>query len=77
MVRRGFAQASVSQCEGCGGLFLERTELGSLVEAETDWHAHRSSSTQPMPRITADMAEPPPARPRARSFIDALFKLGG
>jgi hypothetical protein len=27
-----------------------------------------------MPRITADMTEPPPARPTARSFLDALFR---
>ena len=69
-----FADISVRQCESCQGVFLRRADLGALIEAETDWHAHRSSHTTPMPRITADMTAPPPAAPRARSFIDALFK---
>ncbi|WP_310965019.1 TFIIB-type zinc ribbon-containing protein [Nocardioides terrisoli] len=74
MTRRPYADVTVAQCESCQGLFLDRADLGALVEAENDWHAHRSSHTQPMPRITADMTEPPPARPSSRSFLDSLFK---
>ncbi|SDP46451.1 hypothetical protein SAMN04489867_2547 [Pedococcus dokdonensis] len=31
-------QVHVDQCTGCGGLFLDRGELESLVAAETAWH---------------------------------------
>lgn len=68
------AEISIRQCESCQGVFLRRADLGALIEAETDWHAYRSAQTHPMPRITADMVVPPPTAPRARSFIDALFK---
>jgi hypothetical protein len=74
MARTTYGNVPVSRCRDCGSLFLDRADAGALVEAETDWHAHRSSATQPMPRITADMTEPPPARPTARSFLDALFR---
>jgi Zn-finger nucleic acid-binding protein len=76
MARRSYAATVVSQCPDCGGLFLDRSDTGSHVEAETDWHAHRASATRPMPRITPGMTEPPQARPHARSFLDALFRLG-
>jgi hypothetical protein len=75
MTPRSYGAAQVSQCRDCGGLFLDRADAGVLVEAETDWHAHRSSATRPLPRITPGMTEPPPARPSARSFLDALFRL--
>jgi hypothetical protein len=74
MVPKTYAEASVRQCESCHGLFLEQSALGALVEAENDWHSHRSAHTAPMPRITADMAPPPPAAPRSRSFVEALFR---
>ncbi len=74
MADRTFSGASVSQCEGCQGVFLDSTSLGALIEAETDWHAHRSNSTAPIPRITAEMTAPPPSATPARSFLDALFR---
>lgn len=74
MSTKSYADASAWQCGSCGGLFLEQSALGGLVEAENDWHAHRSAHTAPMPRITADMAAPPPAAPRSRSFLEALFR---
>lgn len=77
MVRRSDTAASVAQCESCASLFLDRVDLGALIEAENDWHAHRSSHTRPMPRITAEMTEPPPAPLMRRSFLDALFKPAG
>jgi hypothetical protein len=53
-------------------VFLDRADLGSLVEGENDWHANRSTDTARLPRITPDMVAPP-ARARARSYVDSLF----
>ena len=65
---------SVHRCEGCSGVFLERSALGALVEAENDWHAHQSANTAALPRITSDMTAPPPsAQAGARSYIETLF----
>lgn len=74
LAERTFSGAAVSQCESCQGVFLDSGSLGALIEAENDWHAHRSNFTAPLPRITADMTAPPPSRPSARSFLDALFR---
>lgn len=66
---------SLLQCQGCQSLLLQRQDLGLLIEQENDWHVHSGPSTQPLPRITADMVAPAskvPARD-ARSFVDALF----
>jgi len=73
MSTRSLGDVSVNQCTSCSGIFLERADLGNLVEAENDWHRDSGQHTQPLPKITADMAAPPPGRPRARSFIDTLF----
>lgn len=74
METRTFGGASVSRCPSCNGVFLERTDLGNLVEAENDWHLNAGAHhTEPLPRITADMTAPPPSRPRARAFIETLF----
>jgi hypothetical protein len=54
-------------------VFLDRADLGHLVEAENDWHANRSADTAQLPRITSDMTSPPRA-PKARSFVDSLFQ---
>lgn len=74
MSQRTVATAVVSQCESCRSVFLDRGDLGALVEAENDWHAHRSAHTAPVPRITADMTAPPRSAPPSRSFLDAVFK---
>ncbi|HET8603129.1 MAG TPA: zf-TFIIB domain-containing protein [Marmoricola sp.] len=74
MRTKSYADVTAWQCESCRGLFLEPSAIGGLVEAENDWHAHRSAHTQPMPRITADMTAPPPSAPRSRSFLEALFR---
>ena len=66
-------QIHVHRCPQGHGVFLERADLGSLIEAENDWHAGSGSQTQPMPRITADMTAPPPAAARARAYIETLF----
>lgn len=63
----------MSQCSSCSGIFLDRSELGALVEDETDWHRNSGHHTEPLPRITAEMTAPPPSRPRARSYIETLF----
>ena len=65
-------RVTVLQCESCQGLFLDRAQLGSLVEAENDWHANRSADTARLPRITADMTAPPP-KAKSRSYLDGLF----
>ncbi len=68
-----FQDVEVARCSSCSGIFLERANLGSLSEAENDWHRGAISHTEPMPRITADMTAPPPPRPKARSFLETLF----
>ena len=75
MTERSHGRVTVRQCGSCQGVFLERGELGNLVEAETDWHANRSTDTARLPRITADMTAPPPAK--ARSYVDSLFSSEG
>lgn len=72
MAERAHSRVTVRQCESCRGVFLDSADLGSLVEAENDWHTHRSADTSRLPRITADMTAPPPTS-RARSYLDALF----
>lgn len=66
----------VSQCDTCHGIFLARVDLADLVEGETEWHARRKGQhTQPLPRITPDMAAPPAQAPGkvSRSYLDTLF----
>jgi hypothetical protein len=74
MSAKRIGEVEVARCTSCSGIFLERADLGNLVEAENDWHAGVGSyHTEPLPRITADMTAPPPSKPRARSFIETLF----
>ena len=54
-------------------MFLARADLGALVEAENDWHAHQSPDTAMLPRITPGMSAPP-ASARSRAFLETLFK---
>ena len=63
----------VSQCPEGHGVFLERADLGSLIEAESDWHRHAGQSTAPLPKITPDMTAPPAARTPARAWVETLF----
>ncbi|MCW2780746.1 MAG: hypothetical protein JWR35_1195 [Marmoricola sp.] len=73
MAVRSYADVPVRQCGSCQGLFLDQADLGALIEAENDWHSHKASHTNPMPRITADMTAPPPMPPSSRAFIESLF----
>lgn len=73
MSERVHERVRVLLCESCGGVFLDRADLGNLVEAETDWHAYRSTDTAQLPRITADMPAPP-ASPKPRSYVESLFE---
>lgn len=73
MTARVFGHATVHRCGGCSGVFLGRADLGALVEAENDWHAHQSANTAALPRITADMTAPPKLPPRSRAYIETLF----
>ena len=72
MAARPPGGVTVRQCASCQGVFLDRADLGRLVEAENDWHAQRSTDTAQLPRISADMPAPPP-RAKARSYVDSLF----
>jgi uncharacterized protein len=69
------AGVDLAQCKSCRGIFLDRSELAALIEHENEWHLSSGPSTQPLPRITPDMAAPPASssRPRSQSFIDELF----
>ena len=74
MSTRDFGGVAVTRCSSCNGVFLDRADLGNLVEAENDWHRNAGQyHTEPLPRITADMTAPPPSKPRARSYIETLF----
>ena len=74
MTARQAGGATVHQCPQCEGIFLERAELGNLVDAENDWHRGSGPVTQPMPRITEDMVAPPETnRSTARAFVETLF----
>lgn len=64
----------VAQCEGCRGIFLQRSDLADLVDSENSWHENAGHYTQPLPRITSDMTAPPrPSTLAKRSFLDILF----
>jgi hypothetical protein len=73
MVVRGAGRTNVRQCPDGHGIFLERADLGDLIDAETAWHSGEGPHTMPLPRITADMATPPPSPPRAPAWIATLF----
>ena len=75
MAARQLRDVQVARCSACGGVFLDRADLAALSELESDWHRGAGHHTEPLPRITADMVAPPPARPRANSFIETLFSL--
>jgi Zn-finger nucleic acid-binding protein len=69
----GAADGEVSVCPEGHGVFLARADLGSLIEAETDWHRNASQHTAPLPRITPDMVAPPASRAAARAWVETLF----
>jgi Zn-finger nucleic acid-binding protein len=75
MVQHRRAGVELAQCSACRGIFLDRGELAALIEHENEWHLSSGPRTEPLPRITADMAAPPAGstRPRSQSFIDELF----
>ena len=69
----GSADGEVNVCPEGHGVFLARADLGSLIEAETDWHRNASQHTAPLPRITPDMVAPPASRTHARAWVETLF----
>jgi Zn-finger nucleic acid-binding protein len=73
MAERELGLVTVRQCGGCSGVFLSRADLGALIEAENDWHAHQSANTATLPRITSSMPAPPPQQ-RSRAFIETIFQ---
>ena len=73
MSDRALGDVTVHQCSSCQGIFLARADLGSLIEAENDWHRDSGPTTMPLPRITADMTAPPPSPPVTRAYIETLF----
>jgi uncharacterized protein len=74
MDARPLGDAAVSTCPSGHGIFLRRADLGSLVDAEQDWHRHAGHHTMPMPRITAEMTAPPATKPPARAWVETLFE---
>ena len=74
MHERTYAHATIHRCDSCDGMFLARADLGALVEAENDWHAHQSANTAALPRITPDMAAPPSGPAPSRAFVETLFR---
>ncbi len=74
MMSQILGDGEVYQCPDGHGVFLSRADLGSLIEAENDWHRHAGQHTAPMPRITTDMEAPAPARTPARAWVETLFR---
>jgi Zn-finger nucleic acid-binding protein len=74
MVPRTLGHVSVRRCESCRAVLLDSSVIGALVEAENDWHSHRSANTAALPRITAGMTAPPAAPPPSRAYIETLFR---
>jgi Zn-finger nucleic acid-binding protein len=73
MVVGGPGRTNVRKCPDGHGIFLERAHLGELIDAEVAWHSGEGHHTMPLPRITSDMATPPPAPLRAPAWIVTLF----
>ena len=73
MDSRPLGDGEVNACPEGHGVFLRRADLGSLVEAEQDWHRHAGQHTMPMPRITADMTAPPAGRTQSQAWVETLF----
>lgn len=74
MTARVFSHLTVRRCDDCSGVFLARADLGALVEAENDWHAHQSANTAALPRITSEMTSAPAMPERSRAYVETLFK---
>ena len=72
-VRRPKGLTYVAQCPEGHGVFLERADLGSLAESESDWHSRTVQDTATLPRITGDMTTPPIASKSAKSWVETLF----
>ena len=53
-------------------MFLERAELGSLIEAETDWH-RTGAAHRPAPADHPRHDRPAPSRKPARAWVETLF----
>lgn len=73
MVERPTGQGRVHVCPDGHGVFLPSAEVGTLVEAENDWHRNAGQHTAPLPRITADMTAPPTSTRRSRAWVESLF----
>ena len=73
MHQHSYGQVSVDKCGSCGGVILDRADLGTLVEAENDWHRNAGQHTAPLPRITADMTAPPAVGKVSRAWVETLF----
>lgn len=75
----------LDQCEGCGGIFLDRGELERTTAAEQRYYAaprpyppeavHGSRPDSPPPfRAERYRSDPdPPSRKRRRGFLEDLF----
>ena len=72
-ISSSLGEGAVSACPEGHGVFLARSDLGALSEAESDWHRHTTQQTTAMPRITQDMTAPPVTKPPARSWVETLF----
>lgn len=77
MGERRVGDVTVHQCSSCSSLFLDRADLAALVEAENDWYRDRDTgpTTQPLPRITADMTAPPRGAAVTQSYLRQLFDV--
>lgn len=71
----GIGHGRVRRCPEGHGVFLSRADLADLIDAETAWHRNADSHhTAPLPRITADMRQPPVAAARPPAWVASLFE---
>lgn len=62
---------TIDQCTGCGGVFLDRGELETLVEAEGKFYAQQQPAPPPYPTQQYPPADYGP--PRRGGFLGQFF----
>ncbi len=75
MSERVLGHVTVHQCTACQGVFLERADLGSLIEAENDWHRDSAGRGPSRCRGSPGHDRPAAGQParRSRAYVETLF----
>lgn len=74
MDERRVGDGQVLSCPDNHGVFLPRSALSDLIDAESAWHRNADARhTAPIPRITADMTRPPSYAAAPPAWVASLF----